>query len=68
MTCSGHYVENTSQNETLEYLEIFKANQVKDISLTQWLALMPNDLVAQVLNISVVTVAGLKTEKQVLIA
>ena len=64
----GHYIENTSQNETLEYLEIFKADQVKDVSLTQWLALTPNDLVAQVLNISVETVAGLKREKQVLIA
>ena len=64
----GHYVENTSQNETLEYLEIFKADQVKDVSLTQWLALTPNDLVAQVLNISTDTVAGLKKEKQVLIA
>ena len=68
MTSLGHYVENTSQNETLEYLEVFKANQVKDISLTQWLALTPNDIVAQVLNISADTVAGLKTEKQVLIA
>lgn len=38
-----------------------------DISLTQWLALVPPEVVAQVLNVSVDVVAGLKKEKQILL-
>ena len=65
---SGHYVENTSDTEDLIWIEIFKADRVADISLTQWLALTPATLVAQVLNISVDAVKGLKKEKQLIIA
>lgn len=39
-----------------------------DISLTQWLALTPSDIVATTLNISLSVVNQLKKEKQVLIA
>lgn len=48
--------------------QIFKADRVADISLTQWLALTPAPLVAQVLNISVDVVRTLKKEKQLIIA
>ncbi|GIZ37665.1 hypothetical protein CKM354_000110700 [Cercospora kikuchii] len=65
---SGHYVENTSETEDLIWIEIFKADRVADISLTQWLALTPAPLVAQVLNISIDAVKGLKKEKQLIIA
>ncbi|KAK4495016.1 hypothetical protein PRZ48_013343 [Zasmidium cellare] len=64
---SGHYVENTSDSEDLIWIEIFKADRVADISLTQWLALTPAPVVAQVLNISVSTVKSLKKEKQLII-
>ncbi|CAE6525584.1 unnamed protein product [Rhizoctonia solani] len=40
----GHYVENTG-NTTLKYLEIFNSNIYEDISLNQWLALTPPDMV-----------------------
>jgi oxalate decarboxylase len=65
---SGHYVENLSYTETLTYLEVFHSNVVEDVSLQQWLALTPPDLVAQVLNVSVPFLEKLKTEKQVLVA
>ncbi|PPJ55919.1 hypothetical protein CBER1_03794 [Cercospora berteroae] len=65
---SGHYVENTSETEDLIWIEILKADRVADISLTQWLALTPAPLVAQVLNISIDAVKGLKKEKQLIIA
>ncbi|CAG8976760.1 hypothetical protein HYALB_00008418 [Hymenoscyphus albidus] len=63
---SGHYIENVS-NETVTYLEIFKADTVKDFSLSQWLSLTPNDLVAQVLNVSIETVKKFRTDKPVIV-
>lgn len=40
----GHYVENIG-NTTLKFLEIFNADKYEDISLNQWLALTPPDMV-----------------------
>jgi oxalate decarboxylase len=40
----GHYVENTG-NTTLRFLEIFKSDYYADVSLEQWLALTPPELV-----------------------
>lgn len=40
---------------------------VEDISLTQWLALIPHDVVATVLKAPVEVVDKLKTEKQILL-
>jgi hypothetical protein len=40
---------------------------VADISLTQWLALTPADIVASVLKIDIDIVENLKKEKQVLL-
>nr|POE56438.1 putative oxalate decarboxylase [Quercus suber] len=65
---AGHYVENTSANETLVWIEIYKSDRVIDISLTQWLALTPSHIVAQVLHVDESVVQGLKKEKQLIIA
>ncbi|KAB2568683.1 putative oxalate decarboxylprotein [Lasiodiplodia theobromae] len=64
---SGHYIENTSETETLEWVEIYKSDRVADISLTQWLALTPPDVVASVLKVPIEFVDKLKKEKQVLV-
>lgn len=64
--CS-HYIENTSETEDLVWIEIYKSERVADISLTQWLALTPADIVAQVLKIPLDIAEGLKKEKQLLI-
>ncbi|RSL93015.1 putative oxalate decarboxylase [Fusarium ambrosium] len=64
---SGHYIENTSEDEDLIWIEVYKSERVADISLTQWLALTPPDIVAQTLNVSISFVESLKKEKQVLI-
>jgi oxalate decarboxylase/phosphoglucose isomerase-like protein (cupin superfamily) len=45
-----------------------QADRIADISLTQWLALTPAPVVAQVLNISVETVRKLNKEKQLILA
>ena len=65
---SGHYVENTSKNETLVWIELYKSDRVVDISLTQWLALTPSDLVASTLKVDESIVKNLKKEKQLIIA
>ena len=65
---SGHYIENTSANETLQWIEIYKSDRVVDISLTQWLALTPPEIVASTLKIPVDVAAGLRKEKQLIIA
>ncbi|KAF7541537.1 hypothetical protein G7Z17_g11943 [Cylindrodendrum hubeiense] len=65
---SGHYIENTSETEDLVWIEVYKSDRVADISLTQWLALTPADIVAATLNVSISFVESLQKEKQVLIA
>ena len=40
----GHYVENTGTT-TLRFLEVFKSGTYFDVSLNQWLALTPPELV-----------------------
>jgi len=38
----GHYVENLSDTEEVEMLEMFRAPRFEDFSLEQWLASTPN--------------------------
>lgn len=64
----GHYIENISETEDLEWIELYKSDRVADIPLTQWLALTPSDIVAEVLNLPVDFIKNLKAEKQLLIA
>ena len=64
----GHYIENTSQTDDLIWIELYKSDRVADVSLTQWLALTPEDIVASTLKIPLSVVKGLKKEKQLLIA
>src|SRR6201991_1158305 len=40
----GHYVENTGTT-TMRFLEVFKSSYYADVSLNQWLALTPPELV-----------------------
>ncbi|MEK4525764.1 MULTISPECIES: oxalate decarboxylase family bicupin [Paenibacillus] len=45
----GHYIQNTS-TDTLWFLEIFRSDRFEDVSLNQWMALTPQDLVRDNLN------------------
>ena len=40
----GHYIENTG-SKPLRFLEMFKSSYYADLSLNQWLALTPPELV-----------------------
>lgn len=42
----GHFIENLSDNEPVEVLEIFRADKFQDFSLFQWLGETPKRMVA----------------------
>ncbi|KAI9057342.1 Bicupin, oxalate decarboxylase/oxidase [Trametes sanguinea] len=58
----GHYVENIG-NTTLRFLEIFNTDRYQDISLQQWLALTPPDLVKAHLGLDDETISHLSKTK-----
>jgi oxalate decarboxylase len=60
---TGHYVENTG-NTTLRFLEMFRSDRFADVSMTQWLALTPSQLVADHLHLSPAAIAKLNKEKR----
>ena len=62
----GHYVENTG-DETLRFLELFRSDRFADVSLQQWLALTPPELVQAHLNLDDTTMAGLQKKKQIVV-
>jgi oxalate decarboxylase len=61
----GHYVENTG-DEPLRFLEVFRSSYFADISLNQWMALVPADLVQSHLNLDPQTIAALRKDKPIL--
>ena len=63
----GHYVENIG-NETLRFLEMFRSSYFADISLNQWMALTPPELVQAHLNLDRQTMAALRKEKPVIVS
>src|SRR5258708_2607517 len=58
----GHYVENTG-DDTLTFLEMFRSNRFADVSLSQWLALTPPELVQAHLNVDAPTMAAISARK-----
>jgi oxalate decarboxylase len=59
----GHYIENTSTNVKLRFLEVFKSPQFQDVSLNQWMALTPPELIKQHLNLSDKAMNSFRKEK-----
>jgi oxalate decarboxylase len=62
----GHYVENTGE-EPLRFLEMFRSDHFADISLNQWMALVPPELVKAHLNLDDATMATLQKDKPVIV-
>lgn len=59
---NGHYIENTG-TETLWFLEMFKSNRFQDVSLNQWMALTPSELVQSNLHVGQELLKVLRKEK-----
>lgn len=58
----GHYILNTG-NEPLRFLEMFRSSRYADVSLNQWLALTPPELVKAHLNLDDATTAAVTANK-----
>lgn len=59
----SHFIENTG-SEPLRFLELFKSPRFMDVSLAQWMALTPPELVAAHLNIDRAVIEKLRKDKQ----
>jgi oxalate decarboxylase len=62
----GHYLINTGDKD-LVYLEVFRAPQVLDVSLSDWLTHTPREMVAQHLNIDPVEIAQFPASKPMIL-
>ncbi|KAF9456571.1 oxalate decarboxylase [Collybia nuda] len=62
----GHYVENIG-NTTLRFLEIFNSDKFEDVSLNQWLALVPPQLVKDHLGLDDETISHLSKTKNTVV-
>jgi oxalate decarboxylase len=62
----GHYVQNAG-DEPLVFLELFRSDHYADISLNQWMALTPPELVRAHLNIDDQTIAALSKTKPIIV-
>ncbi|MDQ6421731.1 oxalate decarboxylase family bicupin [Paenibacillus sp. LHD-117] len=59
----GHYIQNTG-TETLWFLEMFKSDRFQDLSLNQWMALTPPQLVESNLHVKPDFIARLNKVKR----
>ena len=62
----GHYVENTG-GTPLRFLEMFRSDYFADVSLNQWLALTPPELVQAHLHLSDEAMAALQKQKPIIV-
>jgi oxalate decarboxylase len=60
----GHYVENTGE-EPLVFLEVFRSDRFVDMSLNQWMALTPPELIKAHLNPGDRLMRALRKEKPI---
>lgn len=58
----GHYIQNTGR-QSLWFLEMFKSNRFADVSLNQWMALTPKELVQEHLHVGPELMNALRKEK-----
>jgi oxalate decarboxylase len=62
-----HYVENTGTTDLI-FLEMFKASEYQDISLAEWMAHTPHQLVEQHLGVGMGMLDGISREEMVITA
>ena len=62
----AHYVQNLG-DEPLRFLEMFRSPRFADVSLNQWMALTPPELVQAHLNLDQQTMAALRKDKPIIV-
>jgi oxalate decarboxylase len=60
-----HYIENTGDTD-LKFLEMFKASNYQDLSLSEWLTHTPPDLVMQHMNIDRATLDAIPRDEMII--
>ncbi|PBP25206.1 Bicupin, oxalate decarboxylase/oxidase [Diplocarpon rosae] len=60
---TSHYVENIGTDDVI-FIEVLQADHFSDISVGQWVGLLPPQIIMDTLNLSHETVAQFKKEKQ----
>lgn len=63
---NGHYIQNTG-DKTLWVMEIFKSDRFEDVSLSQWMALTPHQIVQSNLNVGPELMNALRKEKSFIV-
>lgn len=58
----GHYIQNTGDRR-LWVLEMFKSSRFEDVSLNQWMALTPHQLIQENLRVGSEFIHALRKEK-----
>jgi oxalate decarboxylase len=58
----GHYVENTG-NTDLVFMEVFRAERFEEVSLLDWLAHSPAEMVAETLNLDPAVIAQFSKDR-----
>jgi oxalate decarboxylase len=58
----GHYIQNTGP-QTLWFLEMFASNRYADVSLNQWMALTPREMIQETLHVGPELLNALRKEK-----
>ncbi|KUJ19438.1 Bicupin, oxalate decarboxylase/oxidase [Mollisia scopiformis] len=61
-----HYVENVGQDDVI-FIEVLQADHFSDISVGQWVGLLPPQIVIDTLNLTNETVSQFKKEKQYIV-
>jgi oxalate decarboxylase len=59
----GHYIENTGDGR-LRFLEMFRSDRFADVSLNQWMALTPPDLLREHLPLGPRAMGALRADKR----
>lgn len=59
----GHYIQNTGK-EILRFLEVFASDRFADVSLAQWMALTPPEVIREHLRLGDNAMASLRKQKQ----
>jgi oxalate decarboxylase len=63
----GHYIQNTG-DEPLVFFEMFRSDHFADVSLAQWMGVLPPELVKAHLNLDDDVIAGLPRTKPLAVA
>jgi oxalate decarboxylase len=62
----GHYLENTGDGP-FTYLALFRSDHYADISLAQWMGVLPPELVKAHLNLDHATIAQLPKDRRLVV-